>query len=166
MATGFSKIALSALAALAMSAPGRAELTAQQAERIRRAVPEKARVAPKKPRRVLIWNTPFMEKSPHKGYSIPQAEHAMKLLGQRTGAFAPVVSDDVAIYLPENLEKFDAVVMNNSNGPWIAPTDDGRVFYSAFGHRTEIWWNPAILRFYLDGIQFATGDLDAPAAPK
>lgn len=34
----------------------------------------------------------------------------------------------------------------------------GRVFYCAFGHRTEIWWNPTILRFYLDGIQFAVGD--------
>jgi hypothetical protein len=41
----------------------------------------------------------------------------------------------------------------------------GRVFYCAFGHRTEIWWNPTILRFYLDGIQFAMGDLPADARP-
>lgn len=280
------------------------QLIKQQAEQIEAAVPKKASVGPKKKRRVLIWNTPFMEESPHKGYSIPQAEYAMRLLGERTGAFEPVVSDDVAMYLPENLAKFDAIVMNNSNGPWIRPTpqdmpkfekyvdnidavekllrkslldwvsggggivayhhaiggnthwpefldmlgatywghpwneevgvkleepdnpllaafggkdfriseeifqfadpysreklrvllsldtkktnmtvpwihrkdDDfglawikqygkGRVFYCAFGHKTEIWWNKAILRFYLDGIQFATGDLPADTTP-
>lgn len=280
------------------------QLTSQQAKRIADAVPQKARVAPKEHRRVLIWNTPFMDKCPHKGYCVPQAEHAMKLLGERTGAFEPVVSDDVAMYLPENLKRFDAIIFNNSNGPWIKPTEKdmdkfrahgsnpdavekllrrslldwvsqgggivayhhavggnthwdefqdllgvrywghpwneevaikldepdhplltafegqdfhladeifqfndpysrqtlrvllsldtdktnmsvpwvhrtdndfglawvkehgkGRVFYSAIGHRTEIWWNPTILRFYLDGIQFATGDLDANATP-
>jgi type 1 glutamine amidotransferase len=287
------------------SAAAVAQVTEQQAERIKAAVPDKAAVKPKQARRVLIWNTPFMDKSPHKGYTIPQAEYAMKLLGKKTGAFEPVVSDDVAMYLPENLKKFDAVIMNNSNGPWIRPTekdmpklsklgadiDDaervlresllnwvrngggivayhhsvggntnwpefqellgagywghpwneevgveldepdhplleafegrnfrlaeevfqfrepysrqklrvllsldtgttnmgvpwihrndndfalawvhpygkGRVFYCAFGHRTEIWWNPAILKFYLDAIQFATGDLDAPMIPR
>ena len=281
-----------------------AQVTKQQAERIREAVPKKARVKPKEFRRVLIWNTPFMEKSPHKGYSIPQAEYAMKLLGEKTGSFEPVVSDDVAMYLPKNLRQFDAIIMNNSNGPWIRPTDGdmvklkaygpdidaveqllrrslfewisngggivayhhavggnthwpqfhemlgaaywghpwneevgvkldepghpllaafegkdfrlteeifqfrepysrdklrvllsldtkttnmtvqwihrkdndfalawvkqygkGRVFYCAIGHRTDIWWNPTILHFYLDGIQFATGDLPAGTTP-
>jgi type 1 glutamine amidotransferase len=280
------------------------QLTEQQAERIRAAVPSKARVTPKKPRRVLIWNTPFMDNCPHKGYCVPQAEYAMKMLGEKTGAFEPVVSDDVAMYLPENLKKFDVIIMNNSNGPWIRPTEEdmekfkvygtdqdavekllrkslldwvsqgggivayhhaiggnnnwpefkellgmaywghpwneevgikldepdhplvaafggkdfriaeeifqfnepysreklrvllsldvnktnmsvpwiyrkdndfglawiknygkGRIFYSAIGHRTEIWWNPTILQFYLDGIQFAAGDLDADATP-
>jgi len=289
--------------ALSMLAP--AQVTKDQAERIRAAVAEKPRVTPKKHRRVLIWNTPFMEQSPHKGYSIPQAEYAMTLLGEKTGAFEPVVSDDVAMYLPENLKRFDAIIMNNSNGQWIRPTEKdmgkfkgrgsdigavekllrksllewvsngggivayhhgiggnakwpeffellgaaywghpwneevgvkldepghpllaafggknfriaeeifqfrepysrqkvrvllsldtdttnmsvpwihrkdgdfalawvrpygkGRVFYCAFGHRTEIWWNPTILRFYLDGIQFAVGDLSAPTSPK
>ncbi|UCD56968.1 MAG: ThuA domain-containing protein, partial [Candidatus Hydrogenedentota bacterium] len=281
------------------------QVTERQAERIRAALPDKATVTPKKPRRVLIWNTPFMDKSPHKGYSIPQAEFAIKLLGQQTGAFEPVVSDDVTVYLPENLKEFDAIVMNNSNGPWIRPTEKdmskfrksagdidaverllhkslldwvrkgggmvayhhaiggnthwpqfhellgagywghpwneevgveldepahpllaafegknfrlseeifqfrepysreklrvllsldttttnmgvpwihredndfalawvrpygkGRVFYCAFGHRSEMWWNPPILRFYLDAIQFAMGDLEAPMAPR
>ena len=41
----------------------------------------------------------------------------------------------------------------------------GRVFYTAIGHRTEIFWNPTVLRFYLDGIQFAIGDLKAAAEP-
>jgi len=300
----FCKAVLLVVTILMLPVQAAAQVTRQQAERIRAAVPRKARVVPKKHRRVLIWNTPFMEKSPHKGYSIPQAEYAMKLLGEKTGAFEPVVSDDVAMYLPENLKRFDAIIMNNSNGPWIRPTDKdmeklreygtdtdaveqlmrrsllewvssgggivayhhavggnthwpqflemlgaaywghpwheevgvrldepghpllaafeaknfrlteeifqfrdpysrkklrvllsldtettnmtvpwihrkdndfalawvrqygkGRVFYCAFGHRSEIWWNPTILRFYLDGIQFATGDLPADTTP-
>lgn len=282
----------------------KAQLTEQQAKRIEAAAPQKARVIPKKPRRVLIWNTPFMEQSPHKGYSIPQGEYAMRMLGEKTGAFEPVVSDDIAMYLPENIKRFDAILLNNSSGPWICPRNEdmarlkgygsdvsevemllrkslldyvsgggglvayhhaiggnphwpefqdligagywghpwneeigikldepdhplmaifggrdfrladeifqfnepysrtklrvlmsldtaksnmtvpwihrkdgdfalawvknhgqGRVFYCAIGHRTEVWWNPQILSFYLDGIQFAAGDLPADATP-
>ena len=43
-----------------------AQVTKQQAERIQAAIPKKTRVKPKRHRRVLIWNTPFMENSPHK----------------------------------------------------------------------------------------------------
>lgn len=282
----------------------RGQLTERQAKRIEAAVPQKARVVPKKPRCVLIWNTPFMEQSPHKGYSIPQGEYAMRMLGEKTGAFEPVVSDDIAMYLPENIKRFDAILLNNSSGNWIRPTEmdmarfaehgsdadeverllrkslldyvsnggglvawhhaiggnthwpefqeligagywghpwneevgikldepnhplmatfggkdfrladeifqfndpysrqrvrvlmsldtaksnmtvpwihrkdgdfalawvkshgKGRVFYCAIGHRTEIWWHPQILSFYLDGIQFATGDLPADTTP-
>lgn len=281
-----------------------AELTDQQKHRIESAIPGHHRADPKQPRRVLIWNTPFMDKCPHKGFSVPQAAYAMQLLGRRTGAYEAIVSDDVAMYLPEKIKQFDAIIMNNSNGPWIRPTeadmprfrkygtdidavekalrrslldyvadgggivayhhaiggnshwpefkellgaaywghpwneevgiklDDpdhalletfagkdfrlneevfqfrdpysrdkvrvllsldtektnmtvpwihrkdgdfalawvkrhgkGRVFYSAIGHKTEIWWNPQILNFYLDGIQFARGDLDADTTP-
>jgi len=48
---------------------------------------------------------------------------------------------------------------------WIKSDGKGRVFYSAIGHRTEIWWHPQILSFYLDAIQFATGDLPADTTP-
>lgn len=97
-----------------MAGASMAQLTEPQARRIEAAAPQKATVVPKKPRRVLIWNTPFLEESPHKGYSIPQGEYAMRMLGEKTGAFEPVVSDDVAMYLPENITRFDAIVLNNS----------------------------------------------------
>jgi type 1 glutamine amidotransferase len=285
-------------------------IPADQARKIQDAAPAKARVQPKKPRRVLIWNTPphLMVKDPHKGYCIPYGEAVMKTLGEKTAAFEPVVSDDLAMYLPESLKRFDAIVMNNSSGPWITPTDadmakdafkkhgsdkaaveellrktlldyvnggggvvayhyaiganrhwpefnemlgarsaghpwneevgikveepehplvaafggkdlrladeifvftdpysrgklrvllsidtqktnmvtreplvrkdsdfalawvkncrKGRVFYTSFGHRTELYWNPHVLQFYLDAIQFATGDLESPAEPR
>jgi type 1 glutamine amidotransferase len=285
------------------------EIPPHRARQIHDAAPAKAAAAPKKPRRVLIWVTPahLMGEDPHKGYCIPYGTAAMRTLGTKTGAFEPVVGDDLASFLPENLARFDAVVLNNSSGPWATPTEAdiarpefrklgdtaasveralrdnflawvrggrgvvavhfaiganrqwpefremlgatftghpwneevgvrveepghplaaafagadfriadeiyqfgppyqrkdlrvllsldpartnmgvkwierkdgdfalawvkkygaGRVFYTSFGHRTEIYWDPRILRLYLDAIQFAAGDLDAPAEPR
>lgn len=286
---------------LLAAAPGAEPIPAHREAQIRDAAPEKPRVTPRQPRTVLIWNTPpaFMEKDPHKGYCIPYGEAAMRILGEKTGAYQPAVSDDLSVFLPENLKRFDALIMNNSSGTWIRPTEadmakfpglgnqdavekllrqslldwlaggrgivayhyaiaanrqwpeyqkllggkftghpwneevgikvdepnhplvaafngqdfrladeiyefgdpyargklhvllsldtaktnmsvpwikrrdgdfaqawvkpygKGRVFYTGFGHRTEIYWNPTILQFYLDGVQFACGDLDA-----
>ena len=42
-------------------------------------------------------------------------------IGEASGAFKPVVSDDLAVFAPENLRQFDAIVLNNTSGPWITP---------------------------------------------
>ncbi len=281
------------------------EVPKHRQDQIWAAAPEQARVTPEGPRRVLIFDTPFMDKSPHARWGIPFATYAMQAIGVKTGAFEPVPSDDIALFLPDNIKQFDAILLNNSDGPWIRPTDEdmdrlkefgadadeveqllrrsfldyvsnggglvayhfaigannhwpeykellgagywghpwneevgikveepdhplvqafggddlrlteevfqfrdpysrdkvrvllsldventnmgvqwiertdndfalawvkehgeGRVFYTAIGHRTEHFWNPTLLQFYLDAIQFATGDLQAPAEPR
>ena len=298
---------LHAICAAAEPAVSPEGIPSHQERQIRAAAPDKARVAPARQRRVLIWSTPshLMDKDPHKGYCVPYGACAMRLLGEKTGAFEPVVGNDIAQFLPENIRRFDAIVMNNSCGPWITPSDaameqlksrgetkeavekvlrqsllhyvfngggivayhyaiganahwpefrellgatfrghpwneevavraeepnhpllaafggkdfriadeifqfgppydrkglrvllsldtertnmtvkwiqredndfaqawvrsvgKGRVFYAGFGHRTEIWWNPLILQFYLDAIQFAVGDLKVPTEPR
>jgi hypothetical protein len=48
---------------------------------------------------------------------------------------------------------------------WIKRYGEGRVFYCMFGHLGEPFQNPAVLQYYLDGIQYALGDLDADASP-
>ena len=48
---------------------------------------------------------------------------------------------------------------------WVHSVGEGRVFYCSLGHRDEIFWNPRILRHYLDGIQYALGDLKANDTP-
>jgi len=48
---------------------------------------------------------------------------------------------------------------------WISTFGKGRTFYCSLGHRDDIYWNPAVLRHYLAGIQFALGDLEADATP-
>jgi type 1 glutamine amidotransferase len=42
---------------------------------------------------------------------------------------------------------------------WIKHFGAGRVFYGGFGHLVEPFEDPAVLRCYLDGIQYALGDL-------
>jgi type 1 glutamine amidotransferase/HEAT repeat protein len=48
---------------------------------------------------------------------------------------------------------------------WVRSWGKGRVFYCSLGHREEIFWNTAILQHYLDGIQFALGDIEADTTP-
>jgi type 1 glutamine amidotransferase len=284
-------------------------------KQIREAAPEQPRVVPRKPRTVLVFNTPdhLYPKDPHKGYCVPFGSYAMQALGETTGAYKPVVSSDLAMFLPENIEQFDAIVLNNTAGAWITPSEadlerpefrkhgaenetveqvlrkslldylsnggglvathfatganrhwpefldllggsfsghpwneevgikvvepshplvaafggkdfrladeiyqfsdpsdrrkpqdltkvrvlllvdkektnmdvqwiqhkegefaqawvksygKGRIFYTGFGHRAQLYWNSTILQFYLDAIQFACGDLDVPTEPR
>lgn len=300
------------LAAAALCLPAAAALESIPAHRARQiadAAPAKPQVPPKKPRKVLVFVTPphLMPKDPHKGYCIPYGTAAFEALGKKSGAYESVASDDLALFAPDSLRTFDAVILNNASGPWITPTDEdlakpalkalgadkaaveaalrksfldfvsngggvvavhfaiaanrhwpefadliggqftghpwneeigvtveepdhplcaafagkdfrladeiyeyakvydraklrvllsldpahsnmgvrwigrkdndfalawvkphgkGRVFNTSFGHRTEIYWDPRILRFYLDAVQFAAGDLEAPTAPR
>ena len=48
---------------------------------------------------------------------------------------------------------------------YIKTYGKGRVFYNAFGHQHELFWNPIVLQHYLDGIQYVLGDLQADAIP-
>ena len=45
---------------------------------------------------------------------------------------------------------------------WVKKYGEARIFYSAIGHQHELYWNPIVLQSFLDGIQFALGDLKAP----
>jgi type 1 glutamine amidotransferase len=49
---------------------------------------------------------------------------------------------------------------------WIKTWGKGRMFYCSLGHNDHIFWNPAILQHYLDGIQFALGDYKVDTMPK
>ena len=48
---------------------------------------------------------------------------------------------------------------------WIRDYGRGRVYYSSFGDNPHINWDTRILNHYLSGIQYALGDLKAPATP-
>jgi uncharacterized protein len=48
---------------------------------------------------------------------------------------------------------------------WIHQFGDGRVFYSNLGHNNTTYWQPTVLKHYLNGIQYALGDLPADATP-
>ncbi|MBE0537496.1 MAG: ThuA domain-containing protein [Phycisphaerae bacterium] len=48
---------------------------------------------------------------------------------------------------------------------WIKGYGRGRVFYCAFGHQHELFWNTMVLQHFLDGVQFAAGDLACDVTP-
>lgn len=47
---------------------------------------------------------------------------------------------------------------------WVRSYGKGRIFYSNFGHNKATWWTPFMLQHFLDGIQWALGDIDGPTA--
>ena len=71
---------------------------------------------------------------------------------------------------PGNARPADQLVRTDGDFPiaWIKREGKGRVFYTCLGHNAELYSMPSVLQHYLDGIQYAIGDLradDAPSAP-
>lgn len=48
---------------------------------------------------------------------------------------------------------------------WVRQYGRGRAFYYTVGHHPSVFWDPLMLEFYLDGIQYALGDTEASAIP-
>lgn len=251
-----------------------------------KAVLPHATTTPTQPRKLLVF---FLTE----GYvhaSIPYCNEVLKEIGEKTGAYVADFSDDMAVFTPDNLKQYDAVLFNNTTGlkfadpaarkalldyvkagkgiaaihsatdnfptwpegqallggrfdghPWgagdteavkvddpahaiVAPFDGkgfwindeiyqmsgpydrshvhvllsldmskpqntrnpkdihrpdndfpicwvkqvdggGRVFYCSLGHNPSIYWTPQVLQVYLNGIQYALGDLPVDATP-
>jgi type 1 glutamine amidotransferase len=86
--------------------------TPEQIEKMKAAAPDQAAAKPAKPRRMLVFNL-------CKGFrhsSIECGAKALEIMGSKTGAYEAVASDDVAMFKPENLAKFDAICFNNTTG--------------------------------------------------
>ena len=97
----------------------RGEVTADQQEKIRAAMPDGPRVKVDKPRKLLVWSRSI-------GFqhsSIPHGAFATKVMGEKTGAWEATETTDIKMLLPENLSQFDGLVINNTTGPWITPLD-------------------------------------------
>jgi len=286
----FFSIGLLAMCSLSLPANIlRAAIPKDELQKIERAVPRRAATRPLKLRKLLV----FTRARGLVHTSIPYATKALELMGEKTGAFRIVVSDDMSIFNAESLKPFDAICFNNSNrmdftnpgmrkslmdfvrsgkgvvgihaattnfsskkpvggvdwpeaaemmggifaghhwrsgqGEWAVKNDDpdhplnaafggkgfkiadeiymysnfqkddvrvllsldfsdpktasvkreqtyvpiswvrdwgkGRVFYCSLGHDNHIFWNPTVLKHYLDGIQFALGDLLVDTKP-
>ena len=54
---------------------------------------------------------------------------------------------------------------NDNAVSWLREYGKGRLFYCSLGHNNSVFWTPGILQHYLDGIQYALGDLKADATP-
>lgn len=104
-----SVLLLGALCLLLFTNVSRA-ITADELQKIENAVPTKATVAPKQPRKLLVFNLCT-------GYShtaIAYAAKAFELMGQKTGAFEVTQSNEMSVFKPENLNQFDAILFNST----------------------------------------------------
>lgn len=85
----------------------------EDTQRIEAALPAAAPARPLKPRRLLIFDLNVV----YGGHgSIPVANTAFTLMGQRLGTWETVISRDPAIFSRESLRTFDAVFFNNTVG--------------------------------------------------
>ena len=77
-----------------------------------------------KPRKVLVYGISF---GPHR-FSIRTARQVFKLLGEKTGAFEAVISDDLASFEVDKLKPFDAVIFANTTGEVFCRPADNEQF--------------------------------------
>jgi type 1 glutamine amidotransferase len=88
--------------------------------KIKAALPEKAVAKPKQPRKVLI----FTKTNGFRHGSIPVGVTAVTMMGEKTGAYSAVHTEDDSIFEPEKLKEFDLVIMLNTTGDLFLPPKD------------------------------------------
>lgn len=94
-----------------------AAISSEERKNIEDAIPKKAPAVPKRPRKLLVFNLDIWDGLVRKGHaSIPYGNLALEMMGRKTGAYETVVSNDIAMFRPENLRQFDAICFNNTTG--------------------------------------------------
>ena len=79
-------------------------------EKIHSLAPEKATFPVSKKKNILVFSL-------HTGFEhwvIPHTEEMIKIISDKSGAFQVTGSKDISMFEPENLIKFDAIVLNNT----------------------------------------------------
>jgi type 1 glutamine amidotransferase len=87
------------------------KLTDEEIAKIKAAMPDKAVIKPEKPRKMLVfWRCETFFHT-----VVPVANEALKIMGQKTGAFeVTAVTDDYSVFTPETLAQFDVICLNNT----------------------------------------------------
>jgi type 1 glutamine amidotransferase len=81
------------------------------------AIPRKASVSPEKPRRLLVVTLNVRDGQVRTGHaSIPYGNYALALMGETTGAYEAVFSNDIEMFRPARIKQFDAICFNNTVG--------------------------------------------------
>ncbi|MGJ8651257.1 MAG: ThuA domain-containing protein [Opitutaceae bacterium] len=82
----------------------------------------------------------------------------------------PYTRDRLRVLMHVNVEKSAQVEGlkrkdNDYAVAWVQSVGKGRVFYTSLGHNDHIFTSNLMLKHFLAGIQFATGDLEADTTP-
>jgi len=93
------------------------DLTDVEIEKIYAAIPAEPTIQPQKLHKLLVFSLSWG----YKHDAIAWGRKTFELMSQKTKAFNVVISDDVAMFEPENLRQFDAVLFNNTNREIFLP---------------------------------------------
>lgn len=141
------RLVLATFSLLGWVAIARGQVTPEQQALIQAAVPERPRVAVATPRKLLIWNRSI-------GFqhgSIPHGAFATRVMGERTGAWETTETTDIRMLLPENLQAFDGLLLNNTTGPWITPQEQDLAGFTESKPELEAKLRQSVLDFVAGG---------------
>ena len=86
-------------------------------KKIENAIPLSSSVKTISPKKLLIFNLDVWDKKPRKGHpSVPYANYAFMIMGDKTGAYETYFSNDTMVFKREFLDQFDAICFNNTTG--------------------------------------------------
>jgi type 1 glutamine amidotransferase len=103
--------------------------TADEIAMMEAAMPNEAAVKPAQPRRLLVVD--LCEGFKHS--SVPFWDKALQIMGEKTGAFSVVITDDLNMLKADTLEKFDAVCFNNTTHLKLSPETTPQLCESLMG---------------------------------
>ena len=111
----------------------RREVSPEERAKIEAALPEKAPATPKKPRKLLVFDRQGIFNGKQYGghASIPHANLAVQLMGEKTGAFTATLSSEPGAISAANLQQYDALYLNNTVGD-VFDTPEMRAALVAF----------------------------------
>jgi type 1 glutamine amidotransferase len=84
------------------------------------ALPDKAAVKPKQPRKVLV----IAKAAGYVHSSIPLATRTVEELGKKTGAWSTTITYDVTGVTQDNLKQYDAIVLTSTTAEFLDDPDD------------------------------------------
>ena len=106
-----------AAGAIVSNASAEVKVSDDVIKRIEAALPAAARAKPRAERKVLL----FSKTNGFRHGSIATGVTSLTMLGEKTGAWSAVHSEDDAMFEPETLKQFDAVIMVNTTGELFRP---------------------------------------------
>ncbi len=96
------------------------KVTEDEINKIKAAMPDKAVAKPAQPRKMLVfWRCETFFHT-----VIPVANEALKIMGEKTGAFqVTAVTDDYAVFTADTLKQFDVICLNNTTSLKFDPKE-------------------------------------------
>lgn len=95
-----------------MTIPDKPRVPPEDLARIHHAAPERPLVPPPQPRKLLVYSAA----QEYYHTAIPWGVEALRILGEKTGAYSVLVCDDRSVFQNDYLSQFDAVCFNNTCG--------------------------------------------------